>query len=162
MVGNSDLNPAYSFAEAENKSHLLPKVRPLASEANNIKPEGALKVALFIIGIVIGAWQGFISLQTIFVMRDEWLLLIALIIGPLSIIPAVVLSLWKPRLGGSWLIIAGIGFSVVVAAHSGAEMVQLQTAFLHFSLPMILLGVGFIWIAKRSFRNAGRPDSLVD
>jgi hypothetical protein len=122
-----------------------------------MKAEGALKVAFFIIGIVIGAWQGFISLQTMFVMRDEWLLLIALIIGPLSIIPAVVLSLWKPRLGGSWLIIAGIVFFVVVAAHSRVEMAQIQTAFLHFSLPMLVLGIGFIWIAKRNFRSAGPP-----
>jgi len=116
-----------------------------------MKTAGVLKRVLFITGLVIGAWQGFISLQTIFVMREEWLLLVALIIGPLSIIPAVVLGMWRPRLSGGWLISAGIAFSVVVAVHSGVETVQIQTAFLHFSLPMILLGAGFIWVAKLGF-----------
>ncbi|HWS17574.1 MAG TPA: hypothetical protein VN223_06145, partial [Candidatus Elarobacter sp.] len=73
-----------------------------------MKTAGALKPTLLIVGLVIGTWQCFISLQTIFVMRGEWLLLIALIIGPLSIIPAVVVGLWRPRLSGWWLISAGI------------------------------------------------------
>jgi hypothetical protein len=117
-----------------------------------MKTAGALKLILLITGVIIGTWQSFISLQTIFVMRNEWLLLIALIIGPLSIIPAVAVSVWRPRSSGWWLISAGIAFSVVVAFHSGIETVQIQTASFLFSLPMILLGTGFVWVAKTHTR----------
>jgi hypothetical protein len=113
-----------------------------------VNTAGAFKMAVLIAGVLIGAWQSFISLQTIFVMRDEWLLLVALIIGPLSIIPAVVVSIWKPRLSGWWLISGGIALSGVVALHSGVEAVQIQTALFLYSLPMMLLGVGFVLVAK--------------
>jgi hypothetical protein len=113
-----------------------------------MKTLGALRLILAIAGVIIGLWQGFISLQTIFVMKNEWLLLIALIIGPLSIIPAVAVSMWRPGLGGWWLISAGVTFFVIASLHRGIEITQIRTAFFLFSLPMILLGVGFVWLAK--------------
>jgi hypothetical protein len=113
-----------------------------------MKTAGALKLILLMAGVLIGTWQAFVSLQTIFVMKNEWLLLVALIIGPLSVVPAAVVSIWRPRLGGWWLVSAGIAFFVIASLHAGIEIGQITTAFSLFSLPMILLGAGFIWIAK--------------
>jgi hypothetical protein len=115
-----------------------------------MKTAGALKPILLIVGVIIGTWQGFISLQTIFVMKDEWLLLVTLIIGPLSIIPAVLVSMWRSRLGGWWLISAGIAFFALTLLHRGIESGQIKTAFFLFALPIVLLGVGFVWVARRS------------
>jgi hypothetical protein len=117
-----------------------------------MKTAGALKAILLIVGFIIGTWQGFISLQTIFVMRHEWLLLIALIIGPLSIIPAVVVSIWRARLGGWWLISAGIAFFAITIFHEGIESGQIESAFFLFALPIILLGLGLVWVAKTHSR----------
>jgi len=118
-----------------------------------MKTASNLKLILLMAGVLIGTWQGFISLQTIFVMKDEWLLLIALIIGPLSVIPVLVVSRWRPRLGGWWLIIAGIIFFALTLLHRGIEIGQIENSFFLFSLPMILLGAGFIWVAKLCYRQ---------
>lgn len=113
-----------------------------------MKPASALKVVLLIAGVLIGSWQGFVGLQTIFVMKEEWLLLIALIIGPFSILPAVLVSMWRPRFGGWWLICAGVGFSLLALLHPGLEISQLKSAAFRFSLPMVLLGIGFVLTGK--------------
>ena len=113
-----------------------------------MKTADPLKLILLVVGVIVGTWQCFISLQTIFVMRDEWPLLVALLIGPLSIIPAVLVGLWRPRSSGWWLISGGIAFFALTSLHKGIESVQIENAFFLFSLPMILLGAGFIWAAK--------------
>ena len=50
---------------------------------------GAVKPALLVVGTVLGLWHCLISLQTIFVMKDEWLLLFGVVFGPLLTLPAV-------------------------------------------------------------------------
>jgi hypothetical protein len=50
---------------------------------------GVVKPALLVVGTVLGLWHCLISLQTIFVMKDEWLLLFGVVFGPLLTLPAV-------------------------------------------------------------------------
>jgi hypothetical protein len=125
-----------------------------------MKTAGALKLILLMAGVLIGTWQAFISLQTIFVMKDEWLLLTALIIGPLSVIPALAVSIWRSRLAGWWLISAGIAFFVLTLLHRGIEIGQIENSFSHFSFPMILLGAGFIWVAKADSHSKASSTAL--
>jgi hypothetical protein len=129
------------------------------AQASTMKTASVLKPILLLVAVVIGAWEGFISLQTIFVMKNESLLLMALIIGPLSIIPAAAVSMWRSQLAGRWLIGAGIAFFAITSLHRGIEIGQIKTALFLFSLPMILLGVGFIWVAKvESHSNVSSTD----
>ena len=109
---------------------------------------GVLRPALLVVGTVLGLWHCFVSLQSIFVMKDEWLLLFGVVFGPLLTLPAVLTSAWKPRIGGWILTVAAGVFLLTLLFHHGVELYQIGVATSEFVVPMVLLGAGFIWSAK--------------
>lgn len=121
-----------------------------------------VKAALAVIGTAVGLWHCFISLQTIFVMKDEGLLVLGLVFGPLLTLPAVLSSAWKPRVGGWILTVAACVFLLTSVLHYGIELYQIGVAIAQFVLPMALLGVGFIWCSEEQLAIPEQAPSLIE
>lgn len=101
---------------------------------------------LAIAGVAIGIWHFGLVLPAIFLFRaDEpiasWL---ALLLGPFSTLPAVILALFKNRVGGLWLISGGIisFISMAIAEHFNVE--NLIPFFIMMSAPMLTVGCIFL------------------
>ena len=107
-----------------------------------------VKLLLVASGLTIGIWYAFLTLQTIFVMRDEWVLLAGLVVGPLSVLPAIVVSIWRPRAAGKWLLAAATAFLVITCTHRGVDGHQVGMSVTKFVLPMVALGVGCIYSGR--------------
>jgi hypothetical protein len=68
-----------------------------------------------------------------------------LIAGPFSALPAVVLALWRPRLGALWLIAGGAVSAVLALPYLTTHASVFPMALA--SLPMLLAGV---WLVRAS------------
>jgi hypothetical protein len=107
-----------------------------------------LKAVLIVLGLLIGWWHFRLSLQTIFLMRDEKLLLTAVLLGPFSTLPVVVIGVFRPKLAGVWLVLSGAAFMCLSAIAGPMDTQQMKTGLLLFLLPMCLLGTGFMGLAR--------------
>jgi hypothetical protein len=73
---------------------------------------------------------------------------VGLLCGPFLTLPAVVISLFSRRVGGSLLVIGSV---VSLATIAIADIEAALTFAWMVSVPMLLLGVGFLWCARRTF-----------
>ena len=89
--------------------------------------------------------------------------LLFLATGPMSLLPACVLAIWRPRLGGIWLTVTAVvsAIAAVLVMHPllpgegewspGGDSVAYYTLkwslalIVPFSLPMLILGVAYLW-----------------
>jgi len=123
------------------------------------------KWLFLVIGIWIGWKQLWVAVEAIFVARNDepvsfWIWMLT---GPLAILPLSILAAEKPKVGGLWLITCAIvsyfaaAFSIV--AIKPEEVLQgASYIFVHYSLPMLVLGVAafLVWKWRRDRQTAPR------
>lgn len=120
-------------------------------------------IGLVTIGIIVGIWHGFIGLRGLWVFREHeplssWIVILT---GPLSMLPATLLAVFRRPWGASWLIGGGLlslGGVVLTEVNNGETAMEVTSAALSYSraiaLPMFLVGVGLILLHRRA---AARP-----
>lgn len=120
-------------------------------------------VCAIVAGLILGVWHLSIGSRAVFVLRedDPLSLLIVFLAGPLSTLPAALLAIFSRRLSVVWLIAgAVISFGALMAYGMGraetAETIA-EMALMHLLMtagPMILLGLGFLWLDRSLTRVA--------
>ena len=111
-----------------------------------------LKIGLFLTGFAIGVWHHVVGMTSIFVFKgtESLFVWLAMILGPLSTLPAVIVSWFRPKIGGYWLV--GGALVCVLSIGIGEELTlkQMGIWFLKVSAPMLAIGVGFFLLMKWS------------
>lgn len=109
-----------------------------------------LLVSLTVAGLALGVWHLRLALDAIFVFRrgealTSWITMLA---GPLSTLPAVVLTLVKRKLGGYWLLAgAAISFTIFILAERG--LTENTVPFLSMMAgPMAIIGAGMVLLSR--------------
>lgn len=116
----------------------------------------ALLIVLTVAGIALGAWHLRLASQAIFVFRGgepltSW---IAMLCGPVSTLPAVVLSLFRTRPGAYWLIAGGLVSFVVFLLGEGGVTENLFPFLRMTTGPMFLIGVAMIILTRKKRHQA--------
>jgi hypothetical protein len=101
------------------------------------------------LGLLVGLGHFILWWSVLFVSGGNLLIdALGLLSGPFLTLPAVVISLFSRRVGGSLLVIG----SVVSLATTAIADIEVALTFAWMvSVPMLLLGVGFLWCARRTF-----------
>lgn len=101
-----------------------------------------IRYILLSVGIIIGFFHLKQGLKAMFVFRTNepismWISIIA---GPLSTLPAVLLSFFLPKIGGVWLICGSILSAVafLITTHTFRDI---SWYLLGYSFPMFIFGV---------------------
>jgi hypothetical protein len=107
-------------------------------------------VTVAALGIVLGLWHGQLAMQALFVFRQgepltSWF---AIALGPGTTLMASVVAIFFRKMGGTWLIASGIASFIIFFAGEGGPSEHVGSFFLQISLPMILVGAGFLLLAK--------------
>ena len=106
---------------------------------------------IFILSLLVGIWHFGFALKALFVFRqDESLILwIIILTGPLSTLPAAIISFFWFRFGGIWLICGGlVSFSALFFIEISDKLNYMQY-FVKFFGPMIFLGSLAIFVRDR-------------
>jgi predicted membrane channel-forming protein YqfA (hemolysin III family) len=107
--------------------------------------------------LILGVWHFGVATRAIFVLRetDPLSAVIVLLAGPLSTLPATLLAIFSRRLGAAWLIAGGVISFValmvygVMQAETVAGMAEMGLTHLVTTAgPMILLGLGVLWLDR--------------
>lgn len=104
-----------------------------------------LTCSLFIIGVITGIFHLRFAAEAWFVSRNVepisfWIFLVW---GPLSTLPAVIVSLFWKRIGGIWLV-SGSLFSLIawiVGTGTTRDLEDLMRIFISYTAPMFVLGL---------------------
>jgi hypothetical protein len=111
------------------------------------------KFSLILSSLAIGIWHFGFALKAIFVFRPKESLLLWIIIfaGPLSTLPAVLVSLFWFRIGGIWLVCGGlVSLIALLFFEIPNKFFYLFQYVLKFIGPMLLLGLLALFVrAKR-------------
>jgi hypothetical protein len=110
-----------------------------------------LVVVVTIAGMVLGLWHLWFAAQAIFVFRsgEPWTSWVFMLSGPVSTLPAVLLSLFLRRAAGYWLIAGSlVSLGVFVVGDTGASEYFLPF-FRMTTAPMCLLGVAMLLLSSR-------------
>jgi len=112
---------------------------------------------LFLVALGVGWYYLRIGMKAIFVFRNNeplasW---VGIIAGPLSILPATLLALFKRKLGGYWLIAGGlISFCAFLFLSNDVSLKEVPFLALAMKvallilLPMLGLGLSFVLLSK--------------
>jgi len=100
---------------------------------------------VFLIGILVGIIHFKIGLKAIFVFTNDEPILVWVfaLLGPLTTLPAVMLSFLKPKIGGIWLIV-GSFLSLLAMAILSIERGDLDvilSSLVRYSIPMFTIGI---------------------
>lgn len=96
-----------------------------------------------IIGFVIGLWHLYLAQKAIFLFKEgeHWTSWAYMLCGPLSTLPAMVISLFKRKFAGIWLILGSIVSTFIfIVGEKGATEYLFSMAVM-FALPMLILGI---------------------
>lgn len=117
-----------------------------------------LTYGLLIAGIVIGSLHLKLATKALFVFRaDEptsmWLFVIC---GPLSTLPAVIISFFWPLIGSMWLICGSVLSFIAAWVNLGENkgFDELLWYFVRYSGPMLLLGI--VGLVGHHFKPFGK------
>jgi MFS family permease len=106
--------------------------------------------------------------RAVFTLRNDesYSSLIGVFFGPFSTLPAIIVSLFSRSWGAAWLITGGLvslGAFVVSLIQRGYridELLELLSRFLStVTGPMILLGLGLVWVHRRMDNSDTREPS---
>lgn len=104
-----------------------------------------LTYCVLLIGLFVGAMHFKVGLKAIFVFtnNEPFLVWVFVLLGPLTTLPAVILSFFKPRIGGAWLITGSLLslLAVVILAIERKELDRILSSFVRYSIPMITIGI---------------------
>jgi hypothetical protein len=103
-------------------------------------------IVLTVAGIALGVWHLRLASQAISVFGSgepltSW---IAMLCGPVSTLPAVVLSLFRRRTGGGWLVAGSLVSLVAFVLGEGRLTEDLFPFLWSIATPMLLIGVAMI------------------
>ena len=111
--------------------------------------ERFLRYILLLAGIVLGCAHLWLSLKAMFVFRSDesastWNFIVS---GPLSTLPAVIVSYFWPKIGGTWLIVGSVlSFLFAIASmQTDRNLHDIVWYFTLYSGPMLVLGIGTIF-----------------
>lgn len=102
-----------------------------------------IKYSLLVIGIIVGSIHLRMGLKTMFVFSNNepistWFFVLS---GPLSTLPAVVVSFLWPRVGGTWLIFGSIFSLIAFMVGTMRDTQSIMWYFINYSAPMFMLGL---------------------
>jgi len=104
-----------------------------------------LTSSVFLIGIFIGMMHFKVGLKTIFVFtnKEPFLVWIFVFFGPLTTLPAVILSFFKPKIGGTCLIVGSLLslIATVILSVERKELDVILSSFFRYSVPMLMMGI---------------------
>ena len=107
------------------------------------------KYILLLVGIVLGCAHLWLALKAMFVFRSDepastWNFIVS---GPLSTLPAVIVSYFWPKIGGTWLIVGSVlSFLFAIASmQTDRNLHDIVWYFTAYSGPMLVLGIGAIF-----------------
>jgi hypothetical protein len=108
-----------------------------------------------LIAVVLGLWHGQLAMQAIFVFREgepiaSWL---AIFLGPATTLIASVLAIFMRKPGGIWLIAGGLVSFLVFLIGEGTFNEYVMPFLFRISLPMIGVGLAFLWCQRVSLRT---------
>ena len=109
------------------------------------------KYILLLAGILLGCAHLWLALTAMFVFRNDepastWNFIMS---GPLSTLPAVIVSYFWPKIGGTWLIFGSVlSFLFALASmQTDRNLHDIVWYFTAYSGPMLVLGIGTIFCA---------------
>lgn len=102
------------------------------------------------IGIIVGIVHFYLGTMAIFVFREEepltsW---ITILFGPLSTLPAVILSIFRRQIGGMWLIIGSVISLIALAIDQPLNIQKIFRFVIIMSGPMALIGSAILFMSK--------------
>ena len=107
------------------------------------------KYILLLAGIVLGCAHLWLALKAMFVFRSDepsstWNFILS---GPLSTLPAVIVSYFWAKIGGTWLIVGSVlSFLFAIASmQTDRNLHDIVWYFSAYSGPMLVLGIGTIF-----------------
>jgi hypothetical protein len=107
------------------------------------------KYILLLAGILVGCAHLWLALKAMFVFRNDepsstWNFIVS---GPLSTLPAVIVSYFWPKIGGTWLIVGSVlSFLFAIASmQTDRNLHDIVWYFTLYSAPMLVLGIGTIF-----------------
>jgi len=115
--------------------------------------------AATVLGLVVGVWHLWLAGQAIFVFSsgEPWSSWVAMLLGPVSTLPAVATSLFRRRAAGYWLITAGlISFGAFLVGEDGVTENLLSFLWM-LTGPMLVIGIVMILLAPRLHQPAQTP-----
>ena len=104
-------------------------------------------IGLIILSIIVSIWHLRLGMKALFVFRQDepitsW---VAIFCGPLSTLPAIMIALFKNKIGGSWLILGGILSLIALFIEENYQLGNIVQFFLKITIPMLSIGV-FIFL----------------
>jgi hypothetical protein len=101
--------------------------------------------------IVLGVWHFNLALQAIFVFRTgepivSWIVVLT---GPACTLPAALFALFTKQAAGYWLCGSGVFSSLLFAIGERGATENLFPFLSMISVPMILVGVVFLYLSKK-------------
>lgn len=113
----------------------------------------ALKTTLIIIGVIIGFVYWCTVFMALFSLNEKLsVYYILLILGVVLTLPGVVLSAFKPKFGGTFLLFIGV-VVLITLFNLGLEAKDLIIVFCMYVLPIVLLGMSFFVLGN--YQNSG-------
>ncbi len=105
----------------------------------------ALTYSLLFIGVLTGIFHLRFAAEGWFISRNDeplsfWIFLIS---GPLSTLPAVIISFFWRKIGGTWLICGSLLslLAWIVAIGAKRDLEHFMSIFLSYTVPMLVLGL---------------------
>lgn len=113
----------------------------------NLKP--IIKYILLLIGIIVGIFHLKQGIKAMFVFRtnEPITMWVSVIAGPLSTLPAVLLSFFLPKIGGVWLVCgAALSFAAfLINIHTFRDIIWYLLAY---SFPMLVFGIVALKVSR--------------
>lgn len=144
------------------EDHFHSAERPAASITRKRWFDRLALFGILSVGIALGIWHNLIGVRSLWVFRSgeplsSWMIIFA---GPLSTLPAILLTIFRRSWGAGWLIGGGLfslGVIVVTEMANGEPTTEIANAAFRYSatiaLPMVLLGLGLLSLHRRVHRT---------
>ena len=106
--------------------------------------------AVLVVGALLGAWHLWLAVSAIFAFRngEPWLSWVAILLGPGLTLLAVVVAIFKPRVGGVVLIAAACLSLVSLAAGDAPQYSSVMPFLVRVALPMAAVGIGLLALSR--------------
>jgi hypothetical protein len=115
----------------------------------------ALVIAVTMAGCAVGVWHLWLAAEAIFIFKtgEPWTSWVAIICGPVSTLPAVVLSLFNRRAAGGWLVMGSLlSFAAFLMGEGGLTDNLLPYVWM-MAAPMFFIGIIMLVLAKSVISN---------
>lgn len=115
----------------------------------------SLLVATTIAAFCLGVWHLQLGVQAILLFRNGEPLLswVAMLCGPISTLPAVLLSCVWRKAAGHWLIAGAIISFVALLIGEGGLTESIRPFVWMVAAPMSLIGAGLLWASRQAFQK---------